>query len=218
MPAFIETLLNPFINLLSLVGVPVQKTEYNPFMDGNTMNDQEINADVREVKESELETPGKVVEIVDPIAKSHPHSDAIMEKFDCDPETPILMINKDKLDFITRTVNRKIDFSWDLYPKVSEIKFKNKFGIDTSLQQLLNEVSQAKATNTPHRFRPKPFIIQGGPSDDINEPTTVSEPIEHETSSVNASTRNPCNDEHFKTKPNFPVYSPNCTALNCNQN
>lgn len=216
MPAFIETLLNPFINLLSLIGVPVQKSENNPFMDGNTLNDQEIKANVREVNESELETPAKVVEIVDPIAKSQPFPNA-MEQFDCDPEIPILVVNKNKVNFIMRTRNRKIDFNWDLYPKVSEIKFKNKFGIDTTLEQLLIDVSQAKATNTPKQFRPKPFIIHGGPNVDINEPT-VNETIEREAFSVNGSTCNPCNDQHFQTKPKFPVFAPNCTALNCNQN
>lgn len=180
------------------------------------MDDREINAEVREVKEFEFETRAKVVEIIDPINKFKPFTDPI-EKFDCDSEIPILLVNRGYEHFIMRTVNYNIKFSWELYPKVTETKVRSKFGFDTTLAQLLADASQAKETNAPRQFRPKPIIVQGGQSFNIDKPDE-NEPNSNEVFNTNRSKCNHGKDEKFNTKPKFPVYAPNCTGLNCNRN
>lgn len=205
MPAFIDTLINPFINLFSYVGLPIQKMEINPFLD------PEIPADVREISDFQEEIPAKVVEIVDPNANSvyKPWFNPI-EHFDCGPEIPIVLLDKGQQTVIMRSSNGgggANDFHWESYKKVSEMRIKSEYGYEKTLEQLFAEVSQMKESNTPLRFRPVPIIIQGGLGVSNVKPVT-NEQINNETQShINRSSCNPCEDETAKTRPNFPVYA-----------
>lgn len=187
----------------------MQTSDLNPFMVENVNFDQEINAKVREVNEFELETLAKVVEIIDPYFNST--IDA-MERFECGPEIPILLVDKDKQNFIMRSNKRKNVFNWDLYQKVSDIKMRDKFGYETTLEQFLAEASQVKVTTAPLRYRPIPTMIQAGQIITTNAPTTI-QPIDITTIDVEASTMIPntsmCNDDIIKTRPPFPTYSSN---------
>lgn len=203
MPAFIDTLINPFINLFSYVGLPVQKRDLNPFLD------QEIRAVVREVSDFQAEYPAKVVEIVDANANLnykpllHP-----IEHYECGPEIPIVLVDKGIQTIIMRSAGDVNDFQWERYKKVSEMKIKSQYGeYEKTLAQLLAEVSQMKETKAPLRFRPVPTIIQGGQDVTSTKPVTIQQFNNITQSSVKQSTCNPCEDDSVKTRPNFPVYA-----------
>lgn len=206
MPAFINTLINPFINLFSYVGLPVQKIELNPFID------QEIPAVVREISDFQAEIPAKVIEIVDPNTNSNykPWFNPI-EHFDCEPEIPIVLLDKGQQTIIMRSSSGDgsgaNDFHWESYKKVSEMRIKSEYGYEKTLEQIFAEVTQMKESNIPLRFRPIPFIIQGGLGVTSVKPVT-NEQINNETQShINRSSSNPCEDESAKTRPYFPVYA-----------
>lgn len=211
MPEFVQTLINPFINLISYVGFPVEKREsFNPFIDDNTIFDQEINAKVREMNEFELETPAKVVEIIDSHGKINfnPTIDA-MERFECGPEIPVLLVDKDKQNFIMRSTSRENVFNWDQYQKVSDIIIRDEFGYETTLERMLAGISQVKKSNVPLRFRPVPSMIQGGLIEG-GQSLTIEQPITIEPNYVETSTPRQnismCDDDIIKTRPHFPVY------------
>lgn len=198
MPAFIETLINPFRDLFSYIGIPVLKSKSNSFID------QEIKADVQQV--GEIETPAKVMKIVDPNGNSN-YMSAInrTEHFECEPEIPILFINKDAESFIWRSNgDKKNEFQSNQYTKVSQVKVKNKLGFDTTLDQLLKDLSQATDNNAPKRYRPIPILVQAGQNTTILNPVTNN----NDTFPANLSACTQCDDDSLKTRPHFPLYAP----------
>ncbi|XP_031626813.1 uncharacterized protein LOC116343066 [Contarinia nasturtii] len=197
MPAFIGTFINPFVNLLSYVGFPVQKHDYF---------DAEIMADVRQV--NEFETPAKVEEIVDASVNSNYNRN---EQFECGPEIPILLLNNGKQSLIMRSTDGSNVIQWNQYKKVSEMRIKTKYGVDESLAEFLAQVSQMKESNTPKRYRPMPpTMVQGSWNETITQPI-ANKQINRETSKTAQSTCNQCDDDaetDVKNRPHFPISTP----------
>lgn len=181
----------------------MQKRELNPFID------QEIPANVREVSDFAEETPAKVVEIVDPYTNSnYKPSHNPIEHFECEPEIPIVLVDKGNQTVIMRSTPTVNDLQWERYKKVSEMKIKSAYGMEITLEQLLADAMQMKEITEPLRFRPVPIIVQGGLGVMNVKPVTSEHIKNNETQSQsNRSTCNPCEDEMVKTRPNFPVFS-----------
>lgn len=199
MPAFIGTFINPFINLLSYVGFPVQNRDFL---------DEEYLADVRQV--NEFETPAKVEEILDTNANLNYNRN---EQFDCGPEIPIILLNNGEESLIMRSTGGNNNIHWNQYKKISEMRFKTKFGVDETLEQYLAKVSQSKGSieATKLRYPPlPPTVVQGGWNITAVKPI-ANEQINRETIQIAQSTCNQCDHDaetDVKNRPHFPISTP----------
>lgn len=168
----------------------------------------EINAKVREVEKFDVETSSNGVEL--PVSHAEPSID-LNETFECGAEIPVLVWKSDETTFIRKSIGQDNEIHWQQYRKVSEIKVKSEYGVDTTLADILQQISQINPSNKPLHYRPVGHLIQGGQN--INNEQT----LENETNiSPNDSRQtgiqcdnNQSDDEHIPNRLNFPIYAPN---------
>lgn len=142
------------------------------------------------------------------------------DAIDCGPEIPIVVINGNKSALIwSSSKGKHIDFTWHLYPQVSDTKVKTPYGFDTTLKNVFADVSRPKQANATLQYRPVPSIVQGG--DTTYQPDT-NQPIANQIDDINSNSvtdnsggsvskkcENLCADAIVVNRLRFPIFSAN---------
>lgn len=185
--------------------------------------EQDINAEVRQVENFEHITPiASDAEVHESRAQLDiKPSINLNEQFDCGSEIPIVLIKRDEKTLIWQSIERKHDFHWDHYKKVAEIKVKSDYGGNTTLADILKQISQMKQTNAPLTHRPIAHLIQGGLNWNNPQTNAIETNIsQNQYQNGNRQTDDPCYDNiecidannmpnNIPNRFNFPIYSPN---------
>lgn len=183
----------------------------------------EINAEVRQVENFEHQTPiASDVEVHESRAELDiKPSINLNEQFDCGIEIPIVVIKRDEKTLIWQSIERKYDFHWDHYKKVTEIQVKSDYKDNTTLADILLLISQIKQTNGPLTHRPIAHLSQGGLNWNNQQTNAIETNIsQNQYHNGNKPTRDPCNENiecngannisnNIPNRFNFPVYPPN---------